>query len=217
MGIKTPKEYREMEFRALLLELVRLYKPKVYVEVGVKKAYTFNDVAPLVKNAIGIDINPSCAQYIGINFPVVRRSYTSTEHKRFYCGTSEEYISNCLKVANPMQNEFIDFLFIDGDHNCESVLGDFYLLSPYVKTYTGLIFLHDTYPVKKELLSEGYCFNAWKAAREIRENFGSSCFEIVTLPGPWAGLSIIRKLHPVTNYHGWMDDSQEENCVFKGE
>jgi len=42
-------------------------------------------------------------------------------------------------------------------------------------------------------LNDRYCSNAWEAAYEIRTSEKYKSFEIVTLPGPWAGLSIIRK------------------------
>jgi hypothetical protein len=91
-------------------------------------------------------------------------------------------------------------LFIDGDHNRDQVLKDFYSIGKWVRAYTGLILLHDTWPVTRSLLDPMYCGDAWRAAAEIRREFPKD-YEIVTLPGPHAGLSIIRK---ATN-HGWMD------------
>jgi hypothetical protein len=137
-----------------------------------------------VERAIAIDINPFAPAHPG--------------NVEFFQMESEAFAITWKKRKDPT----IDFLFIDADHRCESVLKDFNLLSPFVLLHTGLIFLHDTYPIKEELLDDGRCSTAWKAAREITDY---ADFEIVTLPGPWAGLSIIRKTN---GSHGWMDTKE---------
>jgi predicted O-methyltransferase YrrM len=88
----------------------------------------------------------------------------------------------------------IDLLFIDACHNKENVLRDFENYSKFVCEGTGLILLHDTHPISEEIAQPYLAGSAWEAAWEIRMNskFRSN-FEIVTLPGPSAGLSIIRK------------------------
>ncbi len=172
--MKTPAEYREMEFAPLLLELARLFKPKVYVEIGVKRGYTMKQMAQVVPGCIAIDIAPMPFDI----HSVAKIQMPSLEYAKL--------------LAKEKRGEFIDFLFIDGDHKAEAVAADFNAFLPFVRTGTGMIFLHDTHPIKKELLAPGYCNDAWRVAHAI-------CFyrhevEIVTLPGPWAGLSIMRKL-----------------------
>lgn len=183
--IKTPKEYREMEHKNLLVEIAKLFKPETYMEIGVKKCYTFNSILPYVKKAVAVDI-------------VNREKYIdySTSVKIIKCWLPSYDFSKIWKGD-------IDLLFIDGNHHKESVLNDFYNFLPFVKKETGLIFLHDTYPIKRELIVDGYCSNAWEAAKEIRQEFSQVELEIITLPGPWAGLSMIRPLDK--NKHGWMD------------
>jgi predicted O-methyltransferase YrrM len=167
----TPQEYREMEFIELFIALAKLYKPKVYVELGVKKGYTLKRMAPFVRQAIGIDIAP-----LAIDLPNVKFIQSKTTE-----------FAQSLAGREP----FIDMLFIDADHAAKAVIEDFSAYFPYVKSGTGLILLHDTHPIKEELTEEGHCFDAWKAAAYLRNI--TDC-EIVTLPGPWAGLSICRKL-----------------------
>jgi predicted O-methyltransferase YrrM len=167
----TPQEYREMEFIELFIALAKLYKPKVYVELGVKKGYTLKRMAPFVRQAIGIDIAP-----LAIDLPNVKFVQSKTTE-----------FAQSLAGREP----FIDMLFIDADHAAKAVIEDFSAYFPYVKSGTGLILLHDTHPIKEELTEEGHCFDAWKAAAYLRSI--TDC-EIVTLPGPWAGLSICRKL-----------------------
>lgn len=195
MGIKTPAPYRQMEYRWLLLQLAEFFNPKTYVEIGVKKGYTFNAMLPYVGHGVAVDI---------VREPGVGGDFDNYE---FFTGTSKDF-------ADKWEGS-IDFLFIDGDHRMEAVIDDFERLFKWVAIDTGLIFLHDTYPVNRELCAEGYCSDAWIAARYLRERANGEhpsgfLYEIVTLPGPWAGLSIIRRLNrghqsPKFITHGWMD------------
>jgi cephalosporin hydroxylase len=156
-----------------MLNLIKLFEPATYVEIGVKKGHTFNIIAPLVDLAIAVDIN---------------NMSTIVQHPNV-----KKYQMTSLEFAKQW-NDPINLLFIDADHRKESVLADFDALSPSVQEGTGLILLHDTYPSAEYLLADGYCSNAWEAAFEIRKNRKYDNFEIVTLPGPYAGLSIIRKV-----------------------
>jgi hypothetical protein len=183
MKVIAPKEYKQTEFVPLMIELAKLFKPSVYVELGVKKCYTFNRMLPYVKKGIGIDIK-DCSNFID------KREYNWEFH---HC--------NSIEFAKKYKGPEIDLLFIDADHSCKSVLEDINTMQPFVRPWTGLVLLHDTYPVEPGLLQKGYCHDAWKAANTIWSRM--DCWEIVTLPGPWAGLSILRKL--VDGKHGYMD------------
>lgn len=168
---------KNTEFKNLFVELVNLYKPKVYMELGTKKCYIFNDVSRLVPTAIGID----CGGFP----PNVNRKNTY-----LYSMTTDD----AFKVIQTTISPEVDLLFIDACHEKNQVLKDFDNYSQFVKEGTGLILLHDTHPISKELIDPGYCHNAYEAAWEIRTNDKyKKQFEIVTLPGPWFGLSIIRK------------------------
>lgn len=180
------KGQRKQEFRDFIVELVLLYKPHTYCEIGVGKGYVYNLVVAHVKRAVAVDIRPF-------------RGIKKGEGRLHFPMSSKEFALEWAKQENTQ----IDCLFIDADHRYESVMADFYDLQVYVPEHTGLILLHDTYPIDKTFLSEEFCGDAWKAAKDIRDNLHDS-FEIVTLPGPRAGLSIIRK----AKSHGWMDNEQ---------
>lgn len=166
------KPHKQQEFLPLMIELVRLFSPHTYVEIGVKNGYTFNAIAPLVKRAVAVDVNGMKHIKTG---PTVELWHMPSQ-------------SFAKEWTDP-----IDFLFIDANHRYEAVSKDFYELMPYVRWGSGLVFLHDTHPVRETLMADGYCSNAWKFAQDIRRYGGHDHLEIVTLPGPWAGLSIIRK------------------------
>ena len=160
------------EFRELMLELIKLFVPHTYVEVGVQNGYTFNVLSPKVKRAVAVDIGDMSQIIARPNVEKLRMK-------------SEEFAT---RWTGP-----IDLLFIDADHRKESVLADFDNLSPFVPEGTGLILLHDTHPVTTRLLADDCCSNAWEAAWDIRKKRKYQDIEIITLPGPYAGLSIIRK------------------------
>lgn len=159
---------------SLVVELVKLLRPHTYVELGTKRGFTFNQVAPLVEQAIGVDI---------AGFKHIKKK----PNMILYETTTDKFVEKWSGL--------IDFLFIDACHEKEQVLKDFNGLFRHVTPCTGIICLHDTYPIKKELEADGYCGNAWEAAQEIRKAsiYNKFC-EIVTIPGPWFGMSIIRKV-----------------------
>lgn len=166
------KPYKHTEFRDLMIELIKLFSPATYVEVGVQRGYIFNTIAPLVQRAVAVDIIEMS--------DIIERPNVEKHHM-----PSAQFASTW--------KDPVDLLFIDADHHKEAVLSDFDALSPFVREGDGIILLHDTHPVQESLLSDRFCSNAWEAAWTIRRSRKYKDFEIVTLPGPWAGLSIIRK------------------------
>jgi hypothetical protein len=175
---------RYQEFRDLILELVLLFKPETYCEIGVKRGYVYNHIAPHVKRAVAVDIVPF-------------RGIYKKEGAMHFQMSSDDFVQEWDEQEDPT----IDLLFIDGDHTEVQVLRDFVGLEVYVPEHTGLILLHDTYPVNEKLCGEGYCGTAWKAAKSLKQS--PYHIELVTLPGPRAGLSIIRK----AKTYGWMDET----------
>ena len=179
------KKFRNQEFVPLIKFLVEMYQPDIYVEVGVQKAFTFNQISPLVKEAFAVDIVP---------MPNVIRAFNVCICQKASLEFAEQWD----------RNKQIDLLLIDADHKRESVLADFNALSPFVTPGTGLILLHDTYPAAPNMVKRGLCHSAWEAAREIHSNNRKyKNWEIVTLPGPYAGLSIIRN---ATKHLHWMEE-----------
>ncbi|MHC4397446.1 MAG: class I SAM-dependent methyltransferase [Planctomycetota bacterium] len=175
---KTP---HQMEYRELLVFLAKLLRPHTYVELGIRRGYTFNLISPLVQRAVGVDI---------MRLPGVKSRKNVEMHYCFSSTFIEQWIDP------------IDFLFIDADHNKEAVLSDVRGLLPYVTPDTGLIFLHDTYPPSKRFLGDHRCSNAWEAARELFKKEG---LEIVTIPGG-TGLSILRKVDKFLHWRNRDED-----------
>lgn len=167
------KAWKNMEFDKLLVEIIKLFNIDTYMELGIRRGRTFNQIAPLVKRCIGVDL--TMKDYIA------------------HQSNIELYEMSTIQFSQIWKDQ-IDFLFIDADHKKESVLQDFNLFSKFVREGTGIIALHDTHPISKELLTDELCSNAWEAAWEIRtKDEYKRDFEIFTFPGPYAGMSLIRK------------------------
>lgn len=164
-------KYKNTEFVDLFKELIKLLQPETYVELGIRKGYTFNQIAPLVKRAVGIDVE--------IRDSIIR-------------APNVELIEKTTDEASIIWEDPIDFLFIDADHTRRQVLKDFENFSKFVREGTGIIAMHDTHPINESLLSDDKCSNAWEAAWFIRQ-FMWKNFEFFTIPGPFAGLTLLRK------------------------
>lgn len=175
------KTFKNQEFIPLIKTLIDLYSPESYLEVGLQKGYTFNKIAPLVSRAVGVDPKPLFTN--------------ANKNATIFTGTSVEYAKVC--------NDTFDLILIDGDHSRAAVQLDIDMFLHRLTQYTGLMLLHDTYPGTEKLEQPGYCNDAWKAARDVHRTFKYNNVEIVTLPGPYAGLSILRK---TSNKHlHWKD------------
>jgi predicted O-methyltransferase YrrM len=170
---------KNTEHRELIISLCKLFKPKVYVELGVKNGYVFNEVAKYAVIAVGVDVKGFTDQTTRI-----------TNATLFHTTTS-----NFIEIWKGLENtpyKNIDLLFIDACHEKEQVLRDFFGLIPFVTENSGLVMLHDTYPITPNLSSERYCWSAFEAAFYLRKDY-SDRYEVLTLPGPIAGITLIRK------------------------
>lgn len=171
------RHFRDMEYRGVIIELIKIMQPQVYMELGTKKGYTFNTIAPLVDLAIGVDMSGD--KYI-IKRPNVE----------FYTMKTDDFSLQCADI---LKGKKIDFLFIDACHEKSQVKKDFDNFTPFVEDGTGIIFLHDTHPNMESLINPGYCWDAYEFAWELRTNDEyRKHFEICTLPC-WTGMSIVRK------------------------
>ena len=173
------RKYKETEFVNLFIEFAKLLRPNHYLEIGIKKGYVFKEMVKYCGHAVGVDPNPL------LHEDFLRHYENATVFKM----TSEEF-------KKTYQGPKFDMIFIDGDHTLKGVLHDVVeIAKPMIKPTTGLIFIHDTYPSNPDLTKPGYCDEGgWQVARAIHKDFTTSFkdFEIVTIPGPWAGVSILR-------------------------
>ena len=146
---------------------------KRYLELGIRQGNCFNEVAPLSTEAYAVDIKNSYKH-------IKRNKNLVWKHMK-----TEEFLKN-----HDAKRKF-DLVFIDADHTHEGSLNDFKLVFPLVND-NGIILLHDSYPPSEEFAQPGYCWDSYKTAVYIRNNFNKEC-EIATLPF-YYGISVVRKI-----------------------
>lgn len=142
-----------------------------YLELGIQRGNCFNAIAPMVKEAYGVDIVDA---------------YDLIKHNRnaiWFLGKSEDFLKTYTNVK-------YDLVFIDADHSHEASLLDFQMVLPFVKT-NGFVLLHDTYPPSPEFTSLSYCGEAYKTADYIKKNYPK--VECMTFPF-YYGITVVRNL-----------------------
>jgi len=156
------------------LEFIASYiKPQIYVELGIYDCSTFYKVSEHVIDwSFGVDIKP-LKDDKKINTTI-------------YTETTEEFAK---RWADEIQEE-IDLIFIDADHSKDAVLKDVDSFWPYIKPDTGLLILHDTWPLNKQQTAPGYSGDCYLATKEIVSKY--SC-ELLTIPVPY-GITLIRRV-----------------------
>jgi hypothetical protein len=146
------------------------FKVNTFVEFGVAEQYTTKAVAPY------------CKRYIGVDIADIKNE---VENFEFYKMRTDNFIKNVLPAIKE-----IDMAFIDANHQADVVMNDFRGLFEYL-IENGIIFLHDTYPIKKEYTADHYCSNSYLVPDRIKKEYGDSV-DVFTIPIQ-PGLTIVRK------------------------
>lgn len=151
--------------------LASIYKPNVYVELGLYQGETISKVTPYIGSGYGVDMNPNKFLEELKIFPKLKIIYSTTN----------SFFDNF--------NEGIDMAFIDADHCYESALSDFENVYKRLNL-GGIIILHDTDPEGEHLINPGYCGDSYKIVKYLENNQEINC---TTLPLTEAGLTIVTK------------------------
>ncbi len=154
-----------------VVQMVRLLKPRNYLEVGVYHAGLFNRVLPHVERATAIDLNIESKKFIARSSKV---NFIHADSKFFW----ESYTGDKF-----------DFIFIDGNHSKESVRSDFEGAISLLE-WEGILMLHDTYPADLEATSIDRCDDGYLAIQEL--SLDKTNYEFVTIP-VHPGITIVRK------------------------
>lgn len=144
--------------------IAKIYKPNVYVELGLYEGETWNKVRPYCSESFGVDL--------------LDRKLDGN----IFIETTDSFFLHFNKKA--------DMIFIDADHSYESAKKDF-LNSINILSESGIILMHDTDPDDNRLFSSGYCGDSYKIVDFIEKNIKE--FNILTIPIAEAGLSIISR------------------------
>ena len=150
----------------LVAELIKQLNCKTYLELGVYDGVTLSKVSKHVGRVISVDIKDIRAEKVG----------------EFHQKTTDEFFLGF--------NENVDVIFIDADHNFDSVRKDF-INSLKILNEFGMIILHDTDPMEKKLLEPIYCSDSYKIDVWLRKNYPD--LDIMTLPISEAGLTLVKR------------------------
>ena len=150
----------------IIYELVRTTNCRSYLELGIYDGTCITEIAKIVDKAVGVDIKK---RHRHNNFEFIEKT------------TDDFFATNTSKF---------DIIFIDADHNFESVKKDFENALKCLNNH-GIILLHDTDPMQKYLLQPTYCGDSYKMINYIKENHPELNF--INLPISEAGLTIINK------------------------
>ena len=170
----SPDHVRDSKWHQdLILHLASIFRPKLYVEVGIHHCGLFNRMVPFASRLIGVDANPDSAKYM-----------MRSAKAEFVCATSTDYARRLRD--QPLS---IDMLFIDADHSEAAVESDFTGFFDFVAPH-GLILLHDTHPLDERATSQERCGDGYKAITRLAAQTGQ--YEMMTLP-KHPGLTLCRK------------------------
>ncbi len=156
-----------------IVHLASIYRPRLYVELGIYRCALFNRIIPYAEQLIGVDIDPNAGTYM-----------QNSAKTRFVNADTQDFIQELKQ-----ESLVIDMLFIDANHSREAVLNDFKSYLPFVAPH-GLILLHDVHPGNEMLIQPEWCGTAYLAAEELAREHTD--YEMMTIPiSP--GLAICRK------------------------
>jgi predicted O-methyltransferase YrrM len=149
-----------------LVMLARAINAKTYLELGVYCGRTFSLMEDVVEKSVGVDINPNFTPKKGILFS----------------STTEDFFT--------VNRETFDLIFIDADHQFDSARNDL-VSSLKVLNQFGVIAMHDTDPVRQELVDREFCGDSYRVLDWIIE--AREDLNVVTLPIWEEGLSLIQR------------------------
>jgi len=169
-----------IEFIKSVVRMYKEHKEKlVFLELGLNKGETFNEIIPYATHLHGVDIS------LGL-IPKKIKDKVDNNFINLYESTTDNFFEN----IDP--NFRVDVAFIDADHTFEFVKKDFKnvlnILSP-----GGIILMHDQDPLSYDFVSNEnkLCGNAYKMVNYFIDNH-PEC-NIVTLPLEIAGISMVQR------------------------
>jgi hypothetical protein len=148
-------------------------EPNIYVELGIFRGKTFNLVARHAAKAYAADVQDA-GRHIKCN------------NAEFFKGTTQEFSAHWDKNIQKQ----IGLIFIDADHSKKSVVSDVNNFYKWLEPDSGLMVLHDTWPLSKAKTAPGYSGDCYLAPGWIKLSYPEA--EVLTLPF-LCGLTLIRK------------------------
>jgi len=177
-NILLNKRGPELWHEDFIVNLAKILKPNIYVELGIHKCALFNRIIPYANTLIWVDLDSKSWKYMK------KKKKTSFKQMR----TDEYY--NLIKESWIK----IDLLFIDADHSKKSVKQDFENYFNIVSEQ-WIILIHDGYPKSEKYTKPWtYCWDWYKTIESLSKV--NNLYEMVTIPlHPWLTICRKRKKH----------------------
>jgi len=124
-----------------LLEIVRVERPKVVLEIGTKfggSLYLLARAAPSDALLVSIDIPHGYHVSLGVLY----RSFAHGRQRVRLVRADSHDAATLRRVKTILRRRQVDLLHIDGDHTAEGVRADYAMYGPLVRS-GGLIAFHD--------------------------------------------------------------------------
>ena len=147
--------------------IAKIYKPKIYIELGVHEGENFNRVIKHCGRGYAVDVK--------------EMNWIEGKKSTGFVGTTDDFFDTYGGGA--------DMIFIDACHTYKQVCQDFFN-SMRVLNEGGIILLHDIDPESDKLLNPQNCGDAYKILDELEE---LNYFNMVTLPLGKGGISIVTR------------------------
>lgn len=160
-----------MHHSTFIVQLAEIYRPGVYVELGLYEGETLAKVVPHIRKGYGVDMTRNVHLDALSRNPKLTICYQTTDS--FF----ETFTEN------------IDMAFIDADHCATSALRDFENVFKRLNP-GGIVLLHDTDPESDRLIHPGYCGDSYKVVTILEAN---PELNVVTFPITEAGLTLVTR------------------------
>ncbi|MCW4025664.1 MAG: class I SAM-dependent methyltransferase [Candidatus Bathyarchaeota archaeon] len=141
---------------ASLLKILEKNKPQYVLELGTARGGALFLLARIAKpNATIISVDLPQGEYGGVWYPnwkmMLYRSFAIDQQKLYLVRKDSHARSTVDLIKTLLNQQKLDFIFIDADHTYEGVKNDFYAYSPLVRK-GGLIAFHDICAGPQELV-----------------------------------------------------------------
>ena len=167
-NIESTIDYKQTEHYSNMIKwIVKLTNCQTYLELGVEYGTNIHEIKNIVNTCVGVDINVS--------------EILDKGNIEFYQMTTDDFF---------LQNKRkFDIIFIDANHEFNQVKKDFNNSLKILNKY-GIIILHDTDPIVKELVTPNHCNDCYKIVDFISKK---KDLNIITFPIQETGMTFVMR------------------------
>ncbi len=151
----------------------------------------YSDIIYIINKSLRINsyLELGCQFGATLSKSTAKRKIGVDIEKQFIVGLFEFYEESTDDFFKHFKDP-VDSIFIDADHNFESVKRDFSNSMKILKT-NGIIFIHDTDPNAPDLLRPEMCGDSYRVVDWIRKRF--THLDLLVLPADEPGLTLVRR------------------------